>query len=52
MFLNIFSNNEQNDTYSEILVSEDDTQTLEAFAGDTHIIMAAQELNNLKDMIN
>ena len=52
MFLNIFSNNEQNDTYSEVLVSEDDTQSLEAFVGDSHIIMAAQQLNELKDTIN
>ena len=52
MFLNIFSKNEQNETHPEIYASDDDIQNLEAFAGDSQIIIAAQELNSLKDAIN
>ena len=52
MFLNIFNENEQNDVYVEVQSYEEDIQALEAFAGDPQIILAAQELNNLKESLN
>lgn len=52
MFLNIFTHNEPNEAYIEVPTPEEDIQTLEAFAGDTQIIMAAQELNKLKETLN
>lgn len=52
MFFKMFNQNQTQDKSNDAAPKEEDLQTLEAFCGDPAIIIAAQELNQLREAVN